>query len=254
MEKFKLNIGGRDLVVEIRNLAEQANGNCLVQYGDTVVLATAVMSNQEREGIDFFPLTVEYEERFYAAGKILGSRFIRRESRPSDEAILSARAIDRTIRPRFPKDFCKEVQVVVTCLSWDSKNDPDIVGFLASSLALAISDIPWSGPIAALRIAKIDEQFVLNPIYGERERSELDLVLVALEDGVINMIEMEGEEVDEKVILEAHSFAKPYLKKLIDFQKEIAKKVGKEKIAFEEPIRDLELEREIKEFFCFIGP
>src|SRR3989344_4306140 len=150
-ETFKLTINGRDLVVELRNLAQQANGNVLVRYGDTVVLATAVMSKEGREGVDFFPLTVEYEERFYAAGKILGSRFIRRETKPSDEAILTARAIDRAIRPRFPKDFYKEVQVVVTCLSWDAENDPDVVGLVAASLALAISDIPWSGPIAPLR-------------------------------------------------------------------------------------------------------
>lgn len=251
MNKFKLNIGNRDLTVEVRNLAEQASGSCLVRYGDTVVLATAVMSDQEREGIDFFPLTVEYEERFYAAGKILGSRFMRRESRPSDEAILSARAIDRTIRPRFPKGFRKEVQVVITCLSWDASNDPDIVGYLAASLALSISDIPWSGPIASLRIGRINNQFILNPVYEERERSDLDLVLAAINQNgkfLINMIEMEGEEIDEKVILEAYSFAKPHLEKLIDFQKEIAKKIGKEKVAIEEPVKDLELEREIKEF------
>jgi len=251
MNKFKLNIGNRDLTVEVRNLAEQASGSCLVRYGDTVVLATAVMSDREREGIDFFPLTVEYEERFYAAGKILGSRFMRRESRPSDEAILSARAIDRTIRPRFPKGFRKEVQVVITCLSWDASNDPDIVGYLAASLALSISDIPWSGPIASLRIGRINNQFILNPVYEERERSDLDLVLAAINQNgkfLINMIEMEGEEIDEKVILEAYSFAKPHLEKLIDFQKEIAKKIGKEKVAIEEPVKDLELEREIKEF------
>jgi len=251
MNKFKLNIGNRDLTVEVRNLAEQASGSCLVRYGDTVVLATAVMSNQEREGIDFFPLTVEYEERFYAAGKILGSRFMRREGRPSDEAILSARAIDRTIRPRFPKGFRKEVQVVITCLSWDASNDPDILGYLGASLALSISNIPWSGPIASLRIGRIENQFVLNPVYEEREKGDLDLVLAAINQNgklLINMIEMEGEEIDEKVILEAYSFAKPHLEKLIDFQKEIAKKIGKEKAAIEESAKDLELEREIKEF------
>ena len=251
MNKFKLNIGNRDLTVEVRNLAEQASGSCLVRYGDTVVLATAVMSDQEREGIDFFPLTVEYEERFYAAGKILGSRFMRREGRPSDEAILSARAIDRTIRPRFPKGFRKEVQVVITCLSWDASNDPDIIGYLGASLALSISNIPWSGPIASLRIGRIENQFVLNPVYEEREKGDLDLVLAAINQNgklLINMIEMEGEEIDEKVILEAYSFAKPHLEKLIDFQKEIAKKIGKEKAAIEESAKDLELEREIKEF------
>lgn len=248
VNKFKLDIGGRELSVEIKNLAEQANGSCLVRYGDTVVLATAVMSDREREGIDFFPLTVEYEERFYAAGKILGSRFIRRESRPSDEAILCARAIDRTIRPRFPSAFHKEVQVVITCLSWDGENDPDIVGLTAGSLALSISDIPWSGPIAALRVGRINNEFVLNPVYEERELSKLDLILAAKEGVLINMIAMEGEEIEENTILEAYKFARPHLEKLIDFQKEIRKKMGKEKVALEEVLPDLELEKEIKEF------
>jgi len=245
-DKFKLNIGNKDLVVEVRNLAQQANGNVLVRYGDTVVLATAVMGC-EREGIDFFPLTVEYEERFYAAGKILGSRFIRRESRPSDEAILTARAIDRAIRPRFPKNFKKEVQVVVTCLSWDAENDPDVIGLIAASLALSISDIPWSGPIAPLRVAKAKEKFILNPIYEERKESNMDLLLVEL-NGLINMIEMEGEEIDEKTVIEAYSFAKPYLEKIIDFQKEIAKKIGKEKFAQKELDKDPALEKDMNEF------
>ena len=168
-EVFKLNIGGKELKVEFRNLAEQASGDVLVQYGETMVLATAVMSNYEREEIDFFPLTVDYEERYYAAGRILGSRYIRRESRPSDEAILTSRFIDRAIRPRFPKHLKREVQVVVTCLSWDRENDPDIIGCLAASLALSVSNIPWSGPIAVLRVGKNGEDFILNPTYQERE-------------------------------------------------------------------------------------
>jgi len=245
--KFKLNIGNKDLVVEIRNLAQQASGSCLVRYGDTMVLATAVMSKNEREGIDFFPLTVEYEERFYAAGKILGSRFIRRESRPSDEAILTARAIDRAVRPRFPKDFYKEVQVVVTCLSWDGENDPDIPGLVAASLALSISDIPWSGPIAPLRVVKTNGQFVLNPTYQQRQESKMDLMLVGL-NGLINMIEMEGDETDENTILDSYRFAKPHLEKLIDFQKEIAQKIGKEKVSLPEPAKDQALEKELNEF------
>jgi len=247
MEKFKLNIGEKDLIVEIRDLAQQANGNVLVRYGDTVVLATAVMSKRERADIDFFPLTVEYEERFYAAGKILGSRFIRRESRPSDEAILTARAIDRAIRPRFPKDFYKEIQVVVTCLSWDSENDPDIIGLIAASLALSISDIPWSGPLAPLRVAKVNDKFILNPVYEERKESKMDLMLVGL-DNLINMIEMEGQEIDEKEVSDAYSFAQPYLEKIIDFQKEIIKKIGKEKLVLSEAKPEPALENDIEEF------
>ncbi|MCX6758968.1 MAG: polyribonucleotide nucleotidyltransferase [Candidatus Nealsonbacteria bacterium] len=249
-EIFKLNIGGKELKVEVRNLAEQASGDVLVQYGETMVLATAVMSNYEREGIDFFPLTVDYEERYYAAGKILGSRYIRRESRPSDEAILTSRFIDRAIRPRFPKHLKKEVQVVVTCLSWDKENDPDIIGLLAASLALSISNIPWSGPIAVLRVGKNEKDFILNPIYQEREKNDLDLAIAGVKSHeiLINMIEMEGSEVTEDMILKAVDFAKPTLEKLIDFQKEIVKKVGKEKDKIETPAKDLELEKEIKDF------
>lgn len=252
---FKTEIGGKELKVEIRNLAEQANGNVLVQYGDTMVLATAVMTEQQRQGIDFFPLTVEYEEKFYAAGKILGSRFIRRESRPSDEAILTARFIDRAIRPRFPKGLKKEIQVVVTCLSWDKENDPDIIGLIAASLALSISDIPWSGPIACLRIGK-KQEFILNPTYGQREESNLDLALAATKPSsskkekiLINMIEMEAEEISENEIIKAIELAEPELKRLIDFQEEISKKIGKEKIKVDQPIIDSDLEKEIK---CFL--
>jgi polyribonucleotide nucleotidyltransferase len=265
-EIFKLNIGGKELKVEVRNLAEQASGDVLVQYGETMVLATACMSNYEKEGIDFFPLTVDYEERYYAAGKILGSRYIRRESRPSDEAILTSRFIDRAIRPRFPKHLKKEVQVVVTCLSWDRENDPDIIGLFAASLALSISNIPWSGPIAVLRVGKgeedksssspfsgarvNEEDFILNPTYQEREKNDLDLAIAGVKSHeiLINMIEMEGNEATEDIILKAVDFAKSTLEKLIDFQKEIVKKVGKEKDKIETPAKDLKLEKEIKDF------
>ena len=252
-ETFKLEIGGKELKVEVRNLAEQASGSVLVQYGDTLVLGTAVMTDYQREGIDFFPLTVDYEERYYAAGKILGSRYIRRESRPSDEAILTSRFIDRAIRPRFPQGLKRETQTVITCLSWDGENDPDIIGLIAASLALSISNIPWSGPIATLRVGRTEGKFVLNPVYAEREKSDLDLAITGVEsplakDILINMIEAEGNEVEEKTILEAIEFAKPYLEKLIDFQKEITKKVGQEKIKIEEPLQDLELEKEINDF------
>jgi len=254
-EIFKLDVGGKELKIEIRNLAEQASGNVLVQYGETTVLATACMSNYDKEGADFFPLTVDYEERYYAAGKILGSRYIRRESRPSDEAILTARFIDRAIRPRFPKFLKREVQVVVTCLSWDRENDPDVVGLLAASLALSLSDIPWQGPIASLRIgakaANGGGDFIINPTYPEREKNDLDLAIAGLEadETIINMIEMEGNEIKEEVVLKAIDFAKPIIKQLLDLQKEIAKKHGKEKTRMvEEPAQDPELEREVKDF------
>ena len=229
---YKLELGGRELKIDIRNLAEQANGNILIQYGDTLILATSVLSKAERD-VDFFPLTVDYEERFYAAGKILGSRYMRRESRPADEAILTARLIDRAIRPRFPENLSREVQTVITCLSWDRENDPDIIGLLGASLSLSLSDIPWSGPLGALRVGRTNGKFIINPIYEEREKSDLDLVLAGMEtnnDILINMIEAEGQEIPEEIILEACQFAKPHLKKIIDFQNQIAKKEGEEKI------------------------
>ncbi len=253
-KEFKLSLNGKELKVKIKNLAEQASGSVLVQQGETMVLATAVMSKQDKQGIDFFPLTVDYEERYYAAGKILGSRYIRRESRPSDEAILTSRFIDRAIRPRFPKNLKREVQVVVTCLSWDGENDPDVIGLFAASLALSISDIPWSGPIAVLRVntsPSDPKKFVLNPAYQEREKGILDLALAGVEADnqvLINMIEMEGNEASEEDFLKAVDFVLPFLKKEIDFQKEIAGQVGKKKVEIKEPEKDSELEKEIRQF------
>ena len=249
-DKFKLELGAKELNIEIRDLAEQANGSVFVRYGDTMILATCVMSQQERD-VDFFPLTVEYEERFYAAGKILGSRYVRREGKPPDEAILTARLIDRTIRPLFPDHFQKEVQVVITCLSWDKENDPDIIGLLGASSALAISDIPWLGPVAALRVARINGEFVLNPTYEERGKCDLDLVLAGVSqnnDVLINMIEAEAQELPEELILAAFQFAKPYLKKIIDFQNAISQKQGKEKISVAPFAPDQKLQKEVKNF------
>ncbi|PJA02520.1 polyribonucleotide nucleotidyltransferase, partial [bacterium (Candidatus Gribaldobacteria) CG_4_10_14_0_2_um_filter_36_18] len=233
------------------NLAEQTSGSVFLQYGETLVLATCVMSDKERESLDFFPLTVNYEEKFYAAGKIRGPRYIRREARPSDEAICNARLVDRAIRPLFPGNLNREVQVVVTVLSWDGQNEPDILGLLASSIALSISDIPWQGPVATVRIGKIGEQFILNPTYAQREESEIDIVFAAKSgqtDLLINMLEGNFEEVGEETILAAYQFSKPFLKKLLDFQKEISAKVGKEKVNLAKPEIQLELEKEIKEF------
>jgi len=248
--KFKLDLGGRELIAEINNLAEQTSGSVFLQYGETLVLATCVMSDKERESLDFFPLTVNYEEKFYAAGKIRGPRYIRREARPSDEAICNARLVDRAIRPLFPGNLNREVQVVVTVLSWDGQNEPDILGLLASSIALSISDIPWQGPVATVRIGKIGEQFILNPTYAQREESEIDIVFAAKSgqtDLLINMLEGNFEEVGEETILAAYQFSKPFLKKLLDFQKEISAKVGKEKVNLAKPEIQLELEKEIKE-------
>jgi polyribonucleotide nucleotidyltransferase len=171
-QKFETEIGGRKLIVTCGELAGQANGSCTVQYGETLVLATATMSANVREGVDWLPLSVDYEERFYAAGKIKGSRFIKRETRPPDEAILAGRLIDRSLRPLFNQEIRQDIQVILTVLSIDQENDPDIVALYAASLAMAISDIPWDGPVVGLRIGLIPsseegqpDEWSINPTY-----------------------------------------------------------------------------------------
>jgi len=253
MQEFKLEIEGREMIAEFQNLAERANGSCFLRYGDTLVLTTAVMPEYEAKRVGFFPLTVEYEERYYAAGKIRGPRYIKRESRPSDEAICNARLIDRAIRPLFPKNLNREVQMVNTILSWDGQNDPDILGLMASSLALITSNIPWSGPVAAVRIGYVNNKLILNPTYEDKQKSQMDLILAGVEESnglLINMIEGSFEELEGDLAMEALNFARSHLKKLIDFQKQIAEKIAKEKIVLPKPAVDLELEKEIKEFLA----
>ena len=254
-DTFEIKVGEKPIIIKTTNWTEQASGSCLVSCGETEVLVTAVLSPYSRPDIDYFPLTVEYEERFYAAGKIFGSRFMKRESRPTEEAILTARMIDRAIRPLFPKDFKKEVQVVVTCLSWDGENDPDILGMIGASFALATSNIPWSGPLGAIRITKNGltaqaGEWKFNSSYGQRKESEMDLTLSAIEkdgDILINMIEMGAKEISEKDVLEAYEVAKKELKKIIDVQIQAIKKIGKEKDKFE-PAVESDVENEIKEW------
>ncbi|MEK7083352.1 MAG: polyribonucleotide nucleotidyltransferase, partial [Patescibacteria group bacterium] len=210
------------------NWAEQAHGSVLVRMGDTVVLATAVMNHHPREGgADFFPLSVDYEEKFYATGKILGSRFIKRETRPSEEAILVSRLIDRSIRPRFDMRMRNEVQVVITVLSIDEKNDPDVPALLGASLALSLSDIPWDGPIAGIRVGKrratADEpphEFVANPIYEEREGADLDVIVSGTADR-INMIEAGANEMPEKEFASAIEWGFEFIKQSVAFQQTI---------------------------------
>lgn len=227
-KKFNLELNGQNLEIEISSLAAQANGAVLARLGDTVVLATAVMAKKAREGIDFFPLSVDYEERFYAKGKIFGSRYVRREGRASDNAILNARLIDRSIRPLFNEKGRTDVQIVITVLSIDEKNDPDVLGCLAASLALGISNIHWNGPIGSVRIGQIDSEFIVNPTYQEREKSLLDLVVCGTEDK-INMIESGAKEIPEETIVRAIEFGQNYLNKLVKFQKDIIASHGKEK-------------------------
>jgi polyribonucleotide nucleotidyltransferase len=250
MTNFKIEIANRILQVETDELAERASGCVLLKYGDTSLLVVSQLG-EEREGVNFFPLTCQYEERYYAAGRIRGSRFMKREGRPSDRSVLISRLIDRAIRPRFPKNFKKEIQVVATCLSWDKENDPAVLGLLGSSLSLLISEIPWQGPVAAVRIGRKDDKFILNPNYQEREEGNLDLLLAAVEkkgELLLNMIEGQGNEVKEDLICQAFEFAKPFLKKLIDFQKEISRKIGKEKTPLSSLSYDPDLEKEVQKF------
>ncbi|MBI2582932.1 polyribonucleotide nucleotidyltransferase, partial [Candidatus Azambacteria bacterium] len=232
MEKrtFTHEIDGRPLTIEVSDLAGQANGSVLARFGETVVLATAVMAKTAREGIAYFPLLVDYEERFYAAGKISGSRFIKREGRPSEEAILTGRLIDRALRPRFNQRMRNDVQVVLTVLSFDGANDPDIPALVAASTALTISDIPWAGPLGAVRVSKNGSSWRINPTYPERTESPVDLVAAGVKDR-INMLEARGKEVPEGEVLEAITKSEEPIQALIRFQEEIQKDVGRAKAA-----------------------
>lgn len=262
-KKWSLQIGGRILEIETGLLAGQANGSVTVRYGDTVVLATAVMSKKSSRISGYFPLTVDFEERYYAAGKIKGSRFIKRDGRPSDDAILSGRVIDRTIRPLFNSRMRNEVQVIATVLSFDGENDPDVVAIIAASAALSISNIPWNGPLGAVRVGKIKlarnasklnndgsrdnlqksqeegtnseqrneaggEEFIINPVNGDLEESQLDLILSGTKEK-INMIEAGAKELPEEEIIKAFAVGHEAVQKIASFIESIQKEIGQEK-------------------------
>ncbi len=226
---WSLPIGGRVLEISTGLLAGQANGAVRVQYGDTVLLATAVIGKNPSNISGYFPLMVDYEERYYAAGKIKGSRFVKREGRPSDDAVLTGRAIDRTIRPLFNPRMRNDVQIIVTTLSFDSENDPDTIGMIAASAALAISDIPWNGPIGAVRIGRMQGEFIINPKSSERSESEIDL-LIAGTSTKVNMMEVAANEVPETVMMEAFAFGFEVVKKIAEFVESIRTEIGKEKM------------------------
>ncbi|MGB9763290.1 MAG: polyribonucleotide nucleotidyltransferase [Minisyncoccia bacterium] len=247
-KEFKLEINNKTIEVELSNLTELANGSCLVKMGGTVVMANVVMGNQDRYDLDFFPLLVDYEEKFYAAGKIFGSRFIRRESRPSETAILTARLIDRTIRPLFSSLMRRDVQVVVTCLSIDEENDPDILGIIASSIALGVSDIPFDGPVSAVRIGWSEEKgFIINPTYNERQALLLNLI-VSGPSNQINMIEAGASEVKEEIIKEALKIGEEQIALLNKQQEQIIKENGKPKAIVLLKTLDENFEKDVREF------
>src|SRR5580693_2971614 len=230
--------GGKRLHFETGRMAKQASGAALVSSGDTVVLATAVASPDPREGIDFFPLTVDYREYTYAGGRIPGG-FIKREGRPSEKEVLTSRQIDRPIRPLFPEGFRNETQVIALVLSADKENDPDVVGINAAGCALALSDIPFGATVGAVRVGRIDGEFVINPTYSERNATTLNIMVVGHKDGIV-MIESGAKEETEEVILAAIEFAHTEIKKIVAAIEELVSKAGKPKRAFTAPDFDEE--------------
>lgn len=247
MEKvYTMDLAGSQLKVTIGKVAEQANGACLVQYGETVVLVTATSSSKPREGIDFFPLSVDYEEKMYAVGKIPGG-FIKREGRPSEKATLSARLIDRPLRPLFPEGYRNDVHIVATVLSVDQDHSPEIVSMIGSSIALCISDIPFDGPTGSVEVGFIDGKYVINPSEEERNKSLINLSLSGTESAIM-MVEAGAQEVSESEMLEAILEGHEVIKEICSFIKEITNDIGKEKSDYEVFKADEEIVSKVKEY------
>ncbi|MFA6357632.1 MAG: polyribonucleotide nucleotidyltransferase [Candidatus Omnitrophota bacterium] len=227
-KSLKIKFGKNDLVLETGKIAKQANGSVVLTYGSTVILVTACMSREIREGQDFFPLTVEYQEKTYAAGRIPGG-FFKREGRPSESEILGSRLIDRPIRPLFPEGFLNEVQIVALVLSSDGENDPNVLALIGASAALSISDIPFNGPLASCRVARVNGELILNPTYAEIESSDLEVVVACNKNGVV-MLESKAKEVSEEDYLEAVKFGMDSLAAIISLQEEFARLYGQPKV------------------------
>ena len=245
-KKFHYKLAGRDFTVTLGKVAEQAGGACLIQYGDTVTLVTATAAKKPREGIDFFPLSVDYEEKLYSVGKIPGG-FIKREGRPSEKAILTSRLIDRPIRPLFPDGYRNDVQVIATVLSVDQDNSPEIAAMIGSSVALSVSDIPFNGPTASVQVGLIDGKLVINPNTIDREKSDITLTVSGTKHAIM-MVEAGANEVSEKIMLEAILTAHEEIKKLCEFIEEIASEYGKVKTEFKVFKPNPEIVEKIVEF------
>ncbi len=243
VHRFTAQLGDSTIMIETGKFAEQAGGAVTVMQGDTIVFATATMSAHAREGIDFFPLSVDYEEKLYAAGRIPGSYF-RREGRPSEQAILTARVVDRPLRPLFPKDMRNEVQIILTTFSHDQEHHVDMLGVIAASTALMISNIPWSGPVAGIRIGLINSQLVVNPTIPQMEDSILDLRVAGTEES-INMVECGATEVPEDTILQALKLAHQSIQPVLQLQKQIREQIGKPKSEYESSVLDENLVAEV---------
>lgn len=243
--KKEVEIGGKIFSIEAGRYARQANGAVMVRYGDTMVLVTAVASSEVIENQDFFPLQVEYREKTSAAGKIPGG-FIKREGRPTEKEILSSRLIDRPIRPLFPENFMNETQIITFVVSYDGHNDADVLAAVGASAALAISDIPFEGPIAEVRVGRINGQLIVNPTHNEIEQGDLELVVAGTSDSII-MVEGESKEVSEDDLLNALRFAQAEIKKLVQLQFELKNEIGKKKWEIKEKEIDPELKKEVLE-------
>ena len=243
---FETTYAGRPLVVETGKTCGLSNGSCWVRYGETVVMANVTASAKPREGIDFFPLSVDYEERLYSVGKIPGS-FTKREGKPSEKAILTSRCVDRPIRPLFPKDMRNDVSVVMTVLSVEPDNSPEIAGMIATSIAISISDIPWNGPIAGINVGLVDGEIVLNPTLDQRAKTDLVLTVAGTAEKIV-MIEAGANEVPEDTMLEAIMKGHEEIKKMVAFINDIRAQIGKPKFAFESQEVDHDMFDAIEEF------
>ncbi|MBM3256203.1 MAG: polyribonucleotide nucleotidyltransferase [Candidatus Moranbacteria bacterium] len=229
VSRVSTSVGGQELIFETGRLAKQANGSVLATYGESVILATAVMSEKPLENVDFFPLTVDYEENYYAAGKVRGSRFMKRKGKPTDESILTGRLIDRSIRPFFPDGMRNEVQIILTALSFDRENDPEFLALAAACAAIAISDIPLETILAGVKIGLIEEKLVLNPKLSENGKNNLDITAVFTKEGKVAMLEAGAREIPEKTMLEAIKLAQKESKKITALIEELREKAGKNK-------------------------
>lgn len=243
---FRTAIGGKLMEMEIGKVCEQANGQVMVRYGDTVVNVTAVMSKQPRPDIDFFPLSCDYEEKMYAAGKIPGG-FIKREGRPSEKAVLNSRLMDRPLRPLFPKGFFNDVQVVATVMCMDNDAPSEIAAMIGSSVALSVSDIPWEGPTGSVLVGRINGEFVINPTSAEREKSDMHMVVSGTKDAIM-MVEAGAEEVAESDMLDGILFAHEEIKKIVAFIEEVVEEVGKAKKEIECYKVPEDIEKDVREY------
>lgn len=246
VREFIYNLSGRELKVTIGKVAEQANGSCLVQCGETVVLVNACASKEPREGVDFFPLSCDFEEKLYSVGKIPGG-FIKREGRPSEKAILTSRLIDRPLRPLFPEGYRNDVQVIATALSVEQDNQPDVLAMIGSSIALTISDIPFNGPTGSVNVGYVDGEYVINPTTAQREKSRLNITVSGTKDAIM-MVEAGADILTEDEVLNAILFAHEEIKSICEFIESIRKEVGKEKSEVIIKQRDEELFNEVVEF------